>query len=664
MGYFDADIESMLEIYLLETRQLVEQLTAILLQSEKNGAFARDEINSIFRIMHTIKSSSGMMGLSGLSSMAHTLEDLFAFFRDEQEAEWSGDPTLFDLLFAVSDYIERELDVMKKSDYVPEDTTKIEEQIHQYMDQMCGQCKVTAKQPEKKEAAILKGPGVIVKVTFEENCRMENVRAFMVLNQIKGLCDECETDPADPEKHPESSEMIQKEGILIRFVSSDNTKVLKVLNNGLFVKDCEIVKDNRTAVKAEVQQEQEEVQKEAQKDLQEMEYLNVRLDRLDTLQNLSGELMILLSALNSELGKQGLTELEERFGHQTYRLMEELEDTVIHMRMVPVGSIIPKFRRIMRDICKSQNKEVELEVLGETVEADKNIVDHVSEAAMHIIRNALDHGIELPDEREKAGKPRCGKVKFQIRSLGGELSVEISDDGRGINAEKLREKAREKGWFTRPEEEYSLQDIYELMLTPGVSTMEKATEYSGRGVGLDVAKSIMDETGGHLHIASKEGEGTAFAMHLPLTLATMECIRLRAGAYLFVLPYRQVFRFFEAGKEADCIRKQNEEEAFVYHDRMVPIVDLRKYYGLESERKETDVLIYVKSLEKEICLRVDEVIAHEKVVLKPVPALFGKHFRKQTGINACSLMGDGNICMALDVEMIMKWTGRGERYDQ
>lgn len=646
MGYFDDDIESMLEIYLLETNQLIGQLSAILLQSEKNGAFTREEINSVFRIMHTIKSSSGMMGLNGLSSMAHKLEDLFAFFRDEQEnSERAGDTALFDVLFAVSDYIERETGHMARADYYPEDTKEIEAEIQLYMDQICNRGAVQKITQEKNESTILSRPGVIVKITFEENCRMENVRAFMVINQIKNLCDVCESEPADPQKHPESAAAIQKEGILIRFESSKITEVLKLLNNGLFVNNCEIIKDNRRA-SVEVQ--------EVQKDNVEMEYLNVRLDRLDNLQNLTGELMILLSAMNSELGKRGLSDLEEHFGHQTNRIMDELEQTVIHMRMVPVGRIIPKFKRIMRDICKSQNKEADLEVSGETVEADKNIVDHVSEAAMHVMRNALDHGIEPPDVREKAGKPRCGKIKFQIRSLGGELSVEISDDGRGIDAEKLRKKAREKGLFTRPEEEYSMQDVYKLMLIPGMSTMEKATEYSGRGVGLDVAKSIMDDTGGHLHITSEDGKGTKFSMHLPLTLATMECIRLRAGSYLFVLPYRQVLRFFEAGKEADSIREQNEEEVLVYKDRIVPIVDLRKYYGLENKRLETDILIFVRCAEKEICLRVDEVIAHEKVVLKPVPALFGKQFRKRTGINACSIMGDGNICMALDVEMLLK----------
>ena len=255
--------------------------------------------------------------------------------------------------------------------------------------------------------------------------------------------------------------------------------------------------------------------------------------------------MLHMLTLDTELEKYGLDDIKEGTAHQISRLISEMERTVMEMRLVPVNNIVPRLRRILRDICRDQKKEADLIIHCEDLEADKSVVEYASEALIHIIRNAVDHGIETPQEREAAGKSRKGRVVFSAESTAGELRLSLSDDGTGIDEKRIRERARERGLFTRPEEEYDSQEIQELILCPGFTTNEQVTEYSGRGVGLDVVKTILEGVGGNLYIHSRPGEGTTFTIVVPLSLATMECIRFKVGNYRFSMPARHVFRFMD-----------------------------------------------------------------------------------------------------------------------
>ena len=237
MGYFDADTREMLDIYILETRQLVEQLGAVLLEAEKKDIFSEEDIHAVFRIMHTMKSSSAMMGLDALSAVAHTLEDLFEYYREELGRIVKPEPELFDLLFLVADFIENELKQMGREDYTPTDTKELEQKINQYLNIEQG-CNFAG------------GTGTVVKVTFEPGCRMENIRAFMLVRQIGALCTNIETYPTELEKSQDSAEYIEKNGVLIHFESDCKEAVLEALENGLFVDRCEVI-ENETDVQLE-----------------------------------------------------------------------------------------------------------------------------------------------------------------------------------------------------------------------------------------------------------------------------------------------------------------------------------------------------------------------------------------------------------------------------
>ena len=685
MSFFEADVQEMLEVYLLETRQLMEKLDEILLRSEASGALAAEDINSIFRIMHTTKSSSAIMGLDSLQATAHRLEDLFSELRDDPRQIKKAETEIFELLFDASDFIKAELGRMTREDYTPERADAFEARIKSCLDKIKTPNQAESGQPGDSLAAFLKKPGVIAKVTFEQGCKMENVRAFMLMKQLSAACPGTECFPASPEKHPESAGFIRENGMLFCIAEEALEKALPIMQGGLFVSQCELVAKNPMPVVKKVPETENrsaEVKKKGQPKASENKktendtafeaagsgFLNVRTDRLDHMQNLIGELMIFVSSLTSRLEAIHCGDEVEKLTVQTAQVLEELEDSVIHMRMVPVEKIVPKLRRVLRDVAKSEDKAVELSITGQDVEADNNIIDQLLEAAMHIMRNAVDHGIEPPEERERVGKSRVGHICFSVESHGGELTAKISDDGQGMDEEKLRQKAREKNLFIKPEEEYSREEILELSTLPGLSTNQEANEYSGRGVGMDIVKKIMDEVGGHLRIESEQGQGTTVIMNLPLTHTIVECIRFSAGNQMFSLPAHQIQHYFEYKKDHPDIHTRNGEEVIIHEGKALPIIDLAGHYRLEKGDRPERIIIHARGPAREACIKAGQVMQREKIVLKPFPALFGEHFKEQTAMNGCSVMGDGQICMALDIETLIRRVGKamgrgeGEKY--
>lgn len=664
MGYFDLDSAEMVEVYLLEAKQLIGQLNEAILAAEKKGAFEESDIHCVFRVMHTLKSSSAMMGLQDLSVMSHKMEDLFSYYREELGRIDRPEQELLDLLYAVSDFIEDELKQMEEEDYQPKKTEKLQHCIEDYLKKVSAEenkeAQITSQseEPEKKIDFFEGKSGVVVRITLETGCRMENIRVFMLVRQISNLCSMVETYPENLEKDQSTAEYIEKNGAWIRFESENKEEVLESLQKGLFVNSCQIIADRSEMESESAAEAKGPVDADNKKDT---EYLNVRMDRLDQLQNLTGELLIQMLSLDNELGQRGLDELREGTAHQISRLVSELERTVMETRLVPVDRLVPKLRRIMRDICRNQEKEVELVIQCGDIEADKSVVDYVSEALLHIMRNAVDHGIEDPKERMEAGKNRKGIVTFRAESAAGELKIAISDDGRGIDVEKILAKARQKELLIKQEDEYNFEEVCQLILLPGFTTNREVTEYSGRGVGLDVVKEILENVGGHIHIQSEVGKGSTFLITVPLNLATMESVRFGIGDYRFSLPARNVYRFLEYARNKKWIEQTAGRDWIMYDNRMVPLVDLRKFYGIEGETPEKAILIYLNSGKTEGCILVDRMYEQKRIVIKRLPSLFGLYFRGNTGVCGFSIMGSGKICTALDTEILLELYGKEGR---
>lgn len=635
MGFFDKDMEEMLDVYLLETRQLLEQSDTILLEAERENRFSKENINGIFRVMHTIKSSSAMMGLSALSALAHRLEDLFDVFREDPSRLTGNESETFDLIFASTDFMKEELGEMESDSYAPRETENFFEKIDNLVKKVREQKKVT------------------VNIRFEKNCKMENIRAYMVARQIRNLCSYMKTVPENVESDESTAEYIRQNGFYISFQAEEVEQVLMKLGTALFVAECTVVDEipDKQTVKEEAAPKAE------------YDYINVRVERLDQLHNLVGELIIASSSLAASFNQQ-----EHELGgknHQLERLLKELEELVISIRMVPFSNVVPKMNRIVRDICKKEKKEVAFTVTGQEVEVDKKIADSILEPLIHLVRNAIDHGIELPGDREAAGKSGTGHVTLSFENIGGEILVSISDDGCGIDTESVREKAREKGILTKPEEDYSEEELLEICLLPGFSTRSRANEFSGRGVGLDVVRQMVESFGGHLHLESRRGEGSRFLLYLPLTLTIVEGIRFEVGNHSFAVPSHQVVQFLSHQTEEQELVCQDGKEYWVCEGRYVPVISLRNCYHMEEEAGEkSDIIAYVKGSTREACLVADRVAEQESLVEKPLPALLGPHFKRYTGISGCSLLGDGSICMLLDVEDLIRMAEGEAGYDK
>ena len=591
MGFFDEDTGEMLEIYLLETNQLLDQSDAILLSAEQEMVFSRESINGIFRVMHTIKSSSAMMGLTGLSVLAHRLEDLFVVFREEPSRLTGYKQETFDLIFEATDFIREELKRMKSESFEPEPVDRFWDKIEA----------LVRKVKEKK---------ITVRLKFEKDCRMEHVRAYMALRQIHDLCTDVKTYPEHVETDPSTAEYIHDNGFYISFASDDPAAVLKTLQSALFVESC-----TEAAGLPKVQE---------------------------------------ASKGNTEDGKN----------YQVSRFLKELEELVISIRMVPFSNVVPQLGRIVRDICRKEKKEVSFCVQGQNVEVDKKIADGILDPLLHLIRNAIDHGIERPEEREKAGKPRTGTVTLLFANVGGEIVVSVSDDGCGIDLEQVRKKGREKNLFVRPESTYSDSEILEFCLLPGFSTRDAANEYSGRGVGLDVVRQMVETFGGHLHLESTRGEGSRFIMHLPLTLTIIESIRFQTGDRFFAVPAHQVVQFVNYQPQGQGLVIQEGREFWIREGRYIPVISLHRFYHIPgTPRTGTEIMAYVRGSTRELCIVADRVADQGSLVEKSLPAILGKHFKKYTGISGCSLLGDGSICLQLDIEDLARNTGGGKTHE-
>ena len=657
MSSFDKDCQEMLDVYLLETGQLTGKLEKILLESEKTGRLDPEDINSIFRIMHTMKSSSAMMGLTGLSSMNHRLEDLFCELRDRPELQNRDNAGLFELLFAVSDFINAETGKMKNADYTPSDVTEMIERVEAY---------ISGETAEPEKA--VKTEGVYFKVFFEPDCKMENIRALMLMRRVRAVCPEAECCPDNLESDPEAETRIRQDGFLVHIAREAMEEVYTTIVQGMFVKSCELISERPVLetrsleepvvsdLVSEPEEKKQNLNSETSEKTQsvENEFINVRMDRLDSLQYLTGELTVLASLLSNELGQSGKDGLEERYMYQFRHMLSEFGNTVLKMRMVPIARIVPKLRRIVRDICKDQDKEVDFLISGQEMEADKNIIDQIYEASMHIIRNSVDHGIEPPHVRRALGKPENGTIRFEAKSSGEELSVSITDDGKGIALEKIREKARERKLFTKPEKEYTPEELYEFTMMPGFTTNDEASEYSGRGVGMDIVKQLIENAGGHIKIESEEGKGTEVSLYLPLNHSIINSTVLSAGGHLFSIPFSQVLRFFEYTESDPNIRTEKGHTVYLQGKKVLPVIDVAHVYR-PGEKCAGKVMIHIKGVSAEACILADSVIGHEKLVLKPLPRLLGTNFKHHTGMSGCSIMGDGSVCMALDVESFIKY---------
>lgn len=687
---------SILDTYLYEENNLLDQLDEMLVADEKNGDFSTDDVNEIFRIMHTIKGSSAMMEFNSISTIAHHIEDVFFYIRDKgiETLDPEHKKELFNLMFRSEDYLRSEIEKVEQGVPLSTDIDAFSNEINSFLKKISG---AAPAQPEASQAAPAasgaaasgaaasapaapaslpddKDAACFFHVFLEEGVGMENLRAYMIVNAVK----ECDVNfrfyPSDMETDQDTSQTIAENGFFLAFDSSeDASKAEGILKTQNHIRSYELVNVSKAAPPAKAEEKKASVSKPtapapASTDTAagkaapmlshapvKQNLISVNLMKLDSLMDIVGEIVITESMVTSS-PELNLLPRDNRdnfmkSARQLRKLTNDLQDIAMSLRMVPISGVFQKMNRIVRDMKQSLGKDVRLTIVGEDTEVDKTIVDNIQDPIMHIVRNSMDHGIEeTAQERIAAGKDPQGEIVLSASHTSSEVVISVKDDGYGMDPKKILEKARSKNMLTKPDSEYSQKEILGLIMLPGFSTNTEVTEYSGRGVGMDVVKKNVESLGGIVSVSSTYGEGTTISMKIPLTLAIVDGMKVTVGDSIFTIPIANIRQSFKV-KADQVIKDEYGNEMVERVDHFYPIVRLHSFYHLPTEvtQMEDGILLWVEANDRSYCLFVDDLIGEQQVVVKPLPAFLSEFNLKDHGITGCTIMGDGNISIILDI---------------
>jgi two-component system chemotaxis sensor kinase CheA len=679
--------EPMLEMFVFETLQLLEQLEEMLLEVEKNKALSGSCVNEIFRIMHTIKGSSAMMMFNGISKLAHSLEDLFSQIRDKKE--YTPDcARLTDIVLQSVDFIKGEIAKIQDGKSADRNADELIQTIHSFLAQLTGGTEKSAKQKKEKAEESsennrfyisnyqsTKAKGALKKyyarVFFQDDCQMENIRAFTIVHNLKEIAVELYHEPQDIIESDQSIEVIREKGFAVYLSSFESEQeVRELLDQTIFLEKLEFSeledfpedkRRNNHPPKADYTIKAEEVctpnevlESEAdtkQATVKQQNIISVNLNKLDTLMDLVGEIVISEAMVTRNPDLDGLAlDNFSKAARQLRKLTGELQDIVMSIRMIPVAATFHKMQRIVRDMNRKLGREVELKLSGEETEVDKNIIDHLGDPLMHLIRNAIDHGMESREERLQNGKPEKGSILLEAKNAGGDVWITVKDDGRGLNKNKILQKAKEKGLLNKPETEYPDKEIYSFILLPGFSTKDKVSEFSGRGVGMDVVRENIEKIGGTVLIDSVPGQGTTISIKIPLTLAIIDGMLVAVGKSKYIIPTTAIRESFRA-ETRQIIEDSEGNELMMLRGECFSVSRIHKKFNVHTDvtRLEEGIIVVVEDNSRTICLFADELLGEQQVVVKPIPS----YIRKSRDLAGCTILGDGSISLILDMGGIL-----------
>lgn len=689
----------MLEAYLFEANTLLEELDEILLNCEKQTSFDADSINTIFRIMHTIKGSSAMMEYASLATVSHKIEDLFSYVRENGMANIQTDE-LFDLMFKSSDFLKSEIYCIEKNVPLSNNIGNFEAYIDEFLKNVFENNSDSSLKPALVPTASVSNNSDVrladnsvspvsvlspesckdsfchaVRIFFDEDAQMEHLRAFMIVNALNETCSNFKYEPSNFQAE-NCSNIINQNGFMLYFESqSDVQMCLNTIEHFVFIKKYELLEQGPSVIVQDTPTQQKDtISKDGQAEIQNpssqptslnkanapsssssltntTSLINVNLTKLDNLMDLMGEIVITESMVTSIPSENGVDiESFTKAARQLQKLTDELQESVMAIRMVPVNSVFQKMRRIVRDMSKKLDKDVELLLEGEDTEVDKTIVDSIGDPIMHLVRNAMDHGIETKEERIANGKSESGKITLSAENTGGEILVSVRDDGKGFDRVKILEKARDRGLLRKPKEEYSAKEAFAFLMMPGFSTKEKVTEFSGRGVGMDVVKKNIEKIGGDVILDSEKGKGSVVIFKIPLTLAIVTGMEISVGGSLFTIPINNIRQTFKIDQN-NILYDTDQREIIMIRNQYYPLLRLHNKFNISTQVTDLTegIILLVESNDTSYCILADRLIGEHQVVIKQLPIYLNKFQIKEHGVAGCAILGDGSISLILDV---------------
>ena len=702
----DFNADNMLDMYLYENGQLLEQLEEIVLENKDEEAFDENNINEIFRIMHTIKGSSGVMKYDNIMKTSHKLEDIFYFLRENRNVE-EHHMELTEIIFQVLDFINGEMDKIRDGNDPDGENTDLIDKMQKFLDKL--KSKEEQPEEEKKEQTgssnITLGPNQFyiapqvsgedkffrVRITYLADTQMCNLRAYSAVYAIKEVTEDVHYSPEDILTNEASGEEILKQGFLMLIHGNFTEEKLRNMLDTtpeldhIDISECDKsefdsgfvpleapssqpVEPAQADNKAESEPQPGDyvIQKEAGKAKQitktkkkkehKQSFMSVNIDKMNLLMNLMGEMVIAESVVlqNPDLQVPGLDLSNfQKAAAQMSKITTEMQELIMSMRMMPLTNTFQKMNRTVFDVSRKLGKDIEFEMIGDTTEVDKNIIETISDPLMHLVRNAVDHGIETNEERLASGKTEKARVTLEAKNEGGKVWISVSDNGKGLNRKKLYKKAWENGILpdNRVESDYTDKEIFQFITYPGFSTKEQVTEYSGRGVGMDVVVKNIQKIGGVLDIESVEGQGSTMTMKIPLTMAIIDGIVMQNGNTKFVMETSAIKEFIHV-TEDKVIHEPSGEEYVMIRGECYPILRLSQKYHLEDSVKsvEEGVMLLLEYEGTSMCVLIDELIGTQEIVVKPIPS----YVKKVHGISGCTQLGDGSIALILDVSGLMQ----------
>ncbi len=700
--------EDMLDMYLFENGQLLEQLQDTVLEQKDADCFDEDSINEIFRTMHTIKGSSGIMMFDNITAVSHKLEDVFFYLR-ESHPENVPHLELVEHVLHVEDFISNEMEKIRNGDPVDGDSSDIIADLDKFLNKIKGEdgsADGASKPAENKSeepkqfyiAPVATSDSHFYKIfiSFYSDTEMANIHAYKTVYALKEIAEDLLYTPENIISDESSSEVILKEGFkMLLQTQADPAEIRSIVSEGYSVEKVDVTEcspeeyvrgfggdgdvqiDLDSSVEAIEARTQGSVpvetkdktkiapgdfvikskepgkQKKLAKDKPKAEkasFISVNVSKMNQLMELIGELVISESVAlqSSDLKVPGLNlDNFNKAAAQLSKISTDLQNVIMSMRMVPLTNTFQKMNRIVFDVSRKLGKDIEFEMIGDATEVDKNIIEHISDPLMHLVRNAVDHGIETNEERAASGKTDKGKVTLSAKTEAGKVWITVQDNGTGLDREKILAKARKQGILdaSRPDSSYSDKEVYQFITLPGFSTNEQVTEYSGRGVGMDVVVRNIQEIGGMLDIESNPGNGSTMSLKIPLTLAIIDGIVMETGGSSFVME-SGVIKEFVRVREDMMIHEPNGDEYIMIRGECFSVIRLGEWYGLSGyqEAVEDGMMVIIEVDDKRIGLFVDTLVGKQEIVVKPIPS----YIKKVKGLTGCTQLGDGSIALILD----------------
>lgn len=663
----DIDINQYLSIFVEESKEHLQIMNDVMLELEKNPSNL-EYINEIFRVAHTLKGMSGTMGFKNMAELTHEMENLLQAVRAE-EIKLTAE--VIDVLFECFDELElyvehiinegneissKNITLINKilsllnKDAFPESCNEVDKEIdsHLNIDEFVLNL---VKKARERDLNVYQ-----ISFVLEESCMLKAARAFII---FKALEDKGEVIYSEPSVENIEDEKFDRE-FAILYISNKKLDVLKKLLVG--ISELELVEiiefdesnyrlRNAGDIEEEIVGPSKLEERQVETSIPKIrKTVRVDIDRLDNLMNLVSELIIIKTRMDDlfteEHTKNNISETVEYLD----RITSNIHDAVMKVRMVPIERVFNRFPRLVRDVSKELNKEIDLEMSGEDTEVDRTIVDEIGDPLIHLIRNSLDHGIELPEERLARGKNKLGKVGLKAYPDGNNVVIEVYDDGAGIDPEIIKAKSVEKG-IASEEDILNMDDNEAVMLLfeAGLSTSEEVSDVSGRGVGLDVVRTKIESINGSIEVDTKIGEGSNFIIRIPLTLAIIQALMIKLGDEVYAIPLSSVTEITNI--EKNLVNNIQGQEVVVYRGVTVPIIRLGAVLNVENIENDEEhyLVVIVNKGDRQAGIIVDELIVQQEIVIKSL----GSYLDNIDYISGATILGDGSISLIVDINSLI-----------